>query len=289
MSTKLKIFNFLRNLLRLTGVDRLLPFFTSGKGYDSFFVKCIPQNYQYPGGVFRKATRNGIHYALDLSEYMEWVIYFDLNVEHRDELYPLVKQGMVILDVGGNIGETALNFAKLTGVNGRVISFEPVPETYRKFLVNLKLNDFSWLKAEQIALSDTTEKLYFDPASYNNSGGIYMRKNTDGLNFSVNALRLDEYVISENLARVDLVKIDVEGFELNVLKGAVHTLKLMRPVLFVEINGYNLSRQQASTAQIFNLLSDAGYSIFCEGIRVTVPPDKLHYDIIAMPDPLKVV
>ena len=283
MGAKLKIFNFLRNLLRIAGVDRVLPSFTAGKGYGNFFVKCLPQNYQYKKGVFRKVCRHGIHYSLDLSEYMEWVIYFDLNVEHREELYPLVKPGMVILDVGGNIGETALNFAKRTGPTGQVISFEPVPETFQKCLANLKLNGFPWLKAEQLALSDRNEALYFDPASYNNSGGIYMRRNTEGLEFSVRAMPLDDFVAANKLSKVNLIKIDVEGFEFNVLKGAVSTLKLMRPVLFIEINDHNLSRQHASASQIFGLLSDSGYRVFSGGREMIVPPEMTHYDIIALP------
>ncbi|MFN8153653.1 MAG: FkbM family methyltransferase [Bacteroidia bacterium] len=281
MGAKLDFFNSLRNVLRRTGVDRLLPYFTAGKGYDNFFVKCAPQNYQYPKGVFRKVCRNGIWYSLDLSEYMEWVIYFDLSVEHRNELYPLVKRGMKILDVGGNIGETAMNFARLTGEQGWVISFEPVPDTFRKFQVNAQLNEFANLKVEQMALSDKNETLYFDPATYNNSGGIYMRKETQDLSYSAQAVTLDDFVHDRQLSGIDFVKIDVEGFEFNVLKGAVNTLRKMTPVLFVEINDHNLQRQNSSSTMIFDLLAECGYRIYCEGREISSPPDNTHYDIVA--------
>lgn len=229
----------------------------------------------------RKVSRHGLLYALDLSEYMEWVIYFDLNVEYREKLYPLVKDGMVVLDVGGNIGETALNFAKITGPTGKVISFEPVPDTYLKCVRNLSLNNFSWLKVEQLALSDRNEQLYFDPSSYPNNGGIYMRRDTARLEFSVKARPLDEYIAAVKLPKVDLIKIDVEGFEFNVLKGALNTLNSMKPLLFVEINDHNLGRQHADAKQIFDLLSESGYRIFCEGAEMSSPPANPHYDIIA--------
>ncbi|MBL0097746.1 MAG: hypothetical protein IPP46_15550 [Bacteroidetes bacterium] len=71
-------------------------------------------------------VRHGVGYNLDISEYMEWVIYFDLNVEHRSELYPLIKPGFVIFDVGTNIGETLMSFANLVEKADSFFGFEPV-------------------------------------------------------------------------------------------------------------------------------------------------------------------
>lgn len=282
MSTKIRFFNFFRNIVRLTGADRLLISLTKGKGYGNFFVKCLPQNYQYPSPCFRKVKRNGIWFNLDLSEYMEWVIYFDLNVENRDDLYPLVKPGMHIFDVGTNIGETALNFAMLSGKQGSVVGFEPVPATFGKCRMNLQLNDFPWLKVENLALSDKSETLFFDPATYHNSGGIFMRKVGSDAACEVGAVTLDDYCSKNAVGKIDLLKIDVEGFELNVLKGAQVVLRKMRPILFVEINNNNLNRQNASAGDIFDLLGNLNYSVVrCDG--GIGPVNEGHYDIIARP------
>jgi FkbM family methyltransferase len=282
-SNKLVVFNFFRFLLKVVGLDRLLPVFTKNKGYDNFFVKCLPQNYQYSSGTFRKVQRNGVWFNLDLSEYMEWVIYFDLNVENREDLYPLIREGATVFDVGSNIGETALHFAKISGQNGRVIGFEPVPETYRKCALNLSLNNFSNLKVENIAISDKREVLYFDPATYNNSGGIFMKKGATDTTMSVDAMTLDEYCLINGIEKLDFIKVDVEGFELNVLKGAAIVLEKLRPVLYVEINNHNLSRQNASAAEVIGLLKNAGYLIQrCGGGDVLTGPDS-HFDIIARP------
>jgi FkbM family methyltransferase len=278
---KLIFFNFFRNILRLLSMDRALPFLTSGKGYTNFFVKCIPQNYQYPPRTFRKVVRHGVGYNLDISEYMEWVIYFDLNVEHRNELYPLIKPGFVIFDVGTNIGETLMSFAHLVGKGGFVYGFEPVPFTYAKCMDNLALNSFSNVKVENIALSDRAEKLFFDPLTYNNSGGIYMRKDADQEGGMVEAITLDEFVERNSITRLDFLKIDVEGFELNVLKGAVNSCKKFRPVLFIEVNSLNLSRQGVTSKDLINLIVSYGYHIHKVDEKEMDSTGLEHYDIIA--------
>ena len=160
-SKKVRFFNFFRNLIRIIKLDYLFPPLTNNKGYDNFFVKCIPQNYQYSKFSVRKVKRDGIWYELDLSEYMEWVIYYGLNVENRGDLYCLVKSDMVLFDVGSNVGETLLNFAKLTGENGKVYGFEPVPYSFNKCSNNISLNRFNNVSVSQIALSNKEETFFF--------------------------------------------------------------------------------------------------------------------------------
>ena len=255
-------------------------FFTNGKGYSNFFVKCIPQNYQYPLATFRRIERNGICYNLDLSEYMEWVIYYGLNVEHRSYLYPLVKSQFIVIDVGANVGETMLNFAFMVGSKGKVFAFEPVPSSFQKLLMNLSLNEFTNVIAENLAISDKAEVLYFDPATYYNSGGIFMKKGHSENMLSVKAVMLDDYVNSNNFEKINLIKIDVEGFELNVLKGAVQSCHKFKPILFIEVNDDNLQRQGASESELLQWLKSNNYDYEKLGM------DKLnsnakHYDILA--------
>lgn len=278
---KLVFFNFFRGILKLLGVDRILPFFTAGKGYDNFFVKCIPQNYQYAKGTFRKVKRDEIWFDLDLSEYMEWVIYYDLNVEKRDALYPLVREDMVLFDVGSNIGETLLHFAKMAGPNGRVFGFEPVPETYRKCKRNTELNNFSNLSLNQLALSDKAEILYFEPSGNNNSGGVFLQKNQSAGREQVRAITLDEFTDQLGLKKIDIIKIDVEGFEPNVIEGAVSTIRKYKPLLFIEIDKDNLARQGVTIEQFFNRIVQLDYSIKkADGDDLS----QNHYDIICTPN-----
>ncbi len=277
-----RFFNLFRNVFRLPVLEPLLARMTVNRGYDHILVKCIPQNYQYPPGTYRTVVRQGIHFRLDLSEYMEWVLYFGLNVEVREGLYPLVKEGMTILDIGTNIGETLLQFARLSGPGGKVIGFEPVPENYRKCLQNCSLNNFKTIRVEQLALSDKPETLFFEEATNRNSGGIFMHRQQQSGSSAVQALTLDEFVRKENISKVDLVKIDVEGFETNVLKGASYTCTSFHPVLFVEVDRQNLHRQGSSAEELHEIIRKYGYSIRRAGVEHG-DAGREHYDIIAEP------
>jgi FkbM family methyltransferase len=256
---------------------------TEGKGYDNFFVKCLPQNYQYRKNSLRIAKRDGIRYRLDISEYMEWVIYFGLRVEERDGLYPLVKPNMVIFDIGTNIGETLLNFARLTGPGGMVYGFEPVEENFKKCMLNISMNDFSHIRMNQVALSDKNEQLYFGVSSNSNSGGIFMQKEKNESAKMVEALKLDDFIAGINAGAIHFIKIDVEGFELNVLKGAVNTIRKFRPLLFVEIDEDNLKRQQVTHSEVESLIRSLGYEIRVAGEKKITEGSNLHYDIICEP------
>ena len=279
---RIRFFNIFRNVFRLPVLEPLLARLTANKGYDHLLVKCIPQNYQYPPGTYRTVVRQGVRFRLDLSEYMEWVLYFGLNVEVREGLYPLVKEGMSILDIGTNIGETLLQFARLTGPGGRVTGFEPVPENYRKCFHNISLNNFKTIRVEQLALSDKAETLFFEEATNRNSGGIFMHRQQQGASSAVQAVTLDEFVRKEGVSKVDLIKIDVEGFETNVLKGASYTCTSFHPVLFVEVDQQNLQRQGSSAEELQQIIRDYGYRI--RKARGEKGDEGLaHYDIIAEP------
>ena len=81
----------------------------------------------------RKVSRNGINFVLDLSDLVDWWIYFGFRDLGRMELFSKVKKGGIVIDIGANIGEVSMNFAKLAGPNGRVISFEPNRSNYKRY------------------------------------------------------------------------------------------------------------------------------------------------------------
>lgn len=285
-SRRVRFFNYFRNWIRIIRFDYFFPPLTTNKGYSNFFVKCIPQNYQYLKFSVRKVKRDGIWYELDLSEYMEWVIYYGLNVENRRDLYCLIKRDMVLFDVGSNIGETLLNFAKLTGETGKVYGFEPVPYSFDKCSNNISLNRFNNVSVSQIALSNKEETLFFQETNNNNSGGVFMNKNNTPGSYKVEGVTLDAYVERIGITHLDLIKVDVEGFETNVLKGASETCKKFRPKLFVEVDDVNLKSQGSSANELIALITSYGYQI--SKIESIVAPDQpiYHYDIYAVPTPI---
>jgi tRNA G37 N-methylase Trm5 len=122
--------------------EGLLYAFVGGTRYLSFLSKTIPNPYLYKPGSKRTVIRDGINYELDLSCLMQWVVFWNFREVQRDKLYSLVNEGDVVLDIGTNIGEMLLHFAKTVGNDGFVYGFEPDETNFANAKQNISLNDF---------------------------------------------------------------------------------------------------------------------------------------------------
>lgn len=85
-------------------IEQRLVRLTQNKTPDNFYVKIVPNNYQYPKNTIRNCERGGIRYSLDISDYIQYCIYYGIDFEPRGNLYNLVKNGTTVLDVGTNYG-----------------------------------------------------------------------------------------------------------------------------------------------------------------------------------------
>ena len=246
-----------------------------------------PNHRLFPSHARKTVKRRGISFDLRLSDYMDWLLYFHSDTDSSAPVLEYVNKDNVILDIGGNIGQTALFMAEKTGRNGRVVSFEPFPETYRRFLTNLKLNPgIQNLTVENIALGNSRDKLKMSATTEGNSGQTRIANPSEPGNnlVDVEVMPLSEYLKTRPLQKIDLIKIDVEGFEYNVLKGATDVIRSYQPVLFIELSDKNLQQQGSSVTQVVNLLSEMSYSVMDinsgEIIGETIPG---HTDVICFP------
>jgi FkbM family methyltransferase len=214
-----------------------------------------PDCVDYRGSPIRRAVRNGIAYDLDLSDYVQWTIYFGIERDEKAALFALAKPGQVVLDIGTNVGEVLMNFAKRVGPEGRVIGFEPNPATLAKCRHNLLLNAFENVELHGVALGDKSGEAFLGHPQAGNAGAD--RIGSAGI--PIKLTTLDEF--AAGLDRIDLIKIDVEGFDLKVLRGGKQTLKRLRPKLFVELCDANLREQGDSAAGLVAWLERHGYRI----------------------------
>jgi len=197
---------------------------------------------------------------LDISDYMEYIIYYGIKVEPRDFLFKQINENDFVIDIGANIGETLLNFAKVNST-GHCLGFEPVPYIFEKLKHNIGLNNFKNITIENLAISDIEEDLSFYFPTNNNSGGISLSKSNEKADQIVKAITLDSYVEDKKLDSIDFIKIDVEGFEYNVLKGAKQTIIKYRPKMFIELGNNILLRQGSSSQQVVKFLESYSYQI----------------------------
>ena len=218
----------------------------------------------------RIKTINGIAYELDLREVIDSSLYFtstyEIKIDRFFEKY--VKPGSTVVDIGANIGLHTLRSALLTGQTGKIIAIEPSTWAIKKLQRNLELNPelSKIIEIRHIALGENVEKaisLGFQ-SSYrlNGKNEIYSEV--------VDVLTLDSIAEQDSLQSVDFIKIDVDGHELHILRGAKKMLSISKPVLVVEFTpSYSTSYLDELTA-IEQHLRSLGYSAFTDD-ELSVP------------------
>ena len=133
----------------------------------------------------------------------------------------IIKEDQVVIDVGANIGYFTTLFSKLVGKSGKVFSFEPAPNNFEFLKKNVSLNNLQNVTICQMAASDISEKQNLFLSTWNFGDNRLFEKPRDERDLErkqvqVETVRLDE-IIHE---KIDFIKIDVQGFELQVINGA---------------------------------------------------------------------
>lgn len=231
--------------------------------FHSAFSRLYPSNTHYSKNTMRKVKRGNLFFELDISDYQDYLVYFNLDADSSKPLLKfLPKQEGLILDIGANIGQTALWIADyLNTASIKIIAFEPVPVTYNKLCRNINLNSFTNITLENIALGKEDGELIMVMPSPFNSGAFraLTEANKNEAKIKVKQTTLDNYLTSNN-KNVTFIKIDVEGFEYNALLGAEETIKKYLPILFIELSDSNLRSQGYSAKELVQLIRSYGYS-----------------------------
>jgi FkbM family methyltransferase len=260
MSSRFRsVANGARRLMIRAGLDRLVAWFGERAPRSRTLAKLRPDCAQYRRPTIRRARRDGLWFDLDLSDYMQWTVYYSVEKPVRARLYDLAVPGNVAIDVGANIGEVLLNFAQRVGPTGRAIGFEAHPETVRHCMSNLALNAVENAEVHGVGLGKAEGKLAFGRQCVSNSGADRFMAAGEGT-IEVPVTALDDFADRAALDAVDLIKIDVEGFEMNVLLGGERTIERFRPVMFIELCDDNLRAQGSSAAELVGWLDRHGYT-----------------------------
>ena len=125
---KTKLLNILRLIFLYRPFEVVLTYFTSDSIFGSFISKIPPNHYQYKTPSLRKAKRNGIHYNLDISDIIDWYIYYGFREKSKELLLESIKENDTVIDVGANVGGISLRAANIVGNKvGKIYSFEARP------------------------------------------------------------------------------------------------------------------------------------------------------------------
>jgi FkbM family methyltransferase len=212
----------------------------------------------------------GISFLLDPRDFVSATILSEKQWQPEvwDSLSPVLRAGSVLLDVGAHIGYFSLKGALKVGPSGRVISFEPNPETLVLLRDNVAVNRASNITVEPIACSDRDQMLTLFAAPIANTGASSLSRDNADLDpdtapakaYPVRARPIDDVVRELDLRRVDAIKIDVEGAEVSVLRGAIETLKRFHPKVVIEIVERQLASFHTTPADVTAILKEAGYN-----------------------------
>jgi FkbM family methyltransferase len=159
----------------------------------------------------------------------------------QDALTRELKPGATFYDIGANIGFVTLIAAKLVGPSGRVVAFEPVPKNVAAIKENLALNGIDWVDVQETAMgrdSGTASLIVSDVSAFSRLASINVPPGARET-IEVRVDSVDEFLARGSERPPDVVKIDVEGAELEVIEGMRHTLAEHQPVILCEIHDCN--------------------------------------------------
>jgi FkbM family methyltransferase len=237
-----------------------------------------------------------------MEEFVQWVDITDKHVsrgcmsdnyEPNESAYlkSKVQEGHEVLDIGANIGWFTLLASKLAGPRGKVHSFEPRPDTSRMLQKTITMNKLEdRVTICQTALSDVNGELHINwGRNTDNPGGSFVSRCDLGSSgyeqATVRASRLDDLLPE---AAPDVIKIDVEGAEPMVMRGALNAIRRKKPAILSELHPQQLSRVSGTTpAEYIKQMEAEGYACYLleNGVpsnRLKDFPDDLGRDLVSV-------
>jgi FkbM family methyltransferase len=251
-----RCFSYFARLARafsFPGKDRLMRLvYSPDKRTCDFVTEIIP----YDEGLIRVTT----------SFYLEWFLYLNRYYEAHvtQALKSTVKEDSVCLDVGANIGCHTLTMAHRAPY-GRVYAFEPNPATFERLMFNIRLNNLKNVSPLNLAISHQTGVSSFfvpdqDDCNQSKSSMIYSKTRGVVNEISVKAAQVKDIPELNNLAGCDLIKIDVEGYELICLKELGGVINQFLPVIIFEYDPQTWGQARASLEEVEGILPQ--YNLF---------------------------
>lgn len=148
----------------------------------------------------------------------------------------------------------------LVGINGRVFSFELIPQIAQQQKRNIELNGLKNVVLEMSGLGDDNKEIEVFWSEKWNTGNIKENLLESAAKKRIGKiLRLDDYVLENKIEKIDFIKCDVDGSEIGFLKGARKTLSKFKPSMIIELNEECQLRHGSSCSEVFDEIAPYGY------------------------------
>jgi FkbM family methyltransferase len=222
--------------------------------------------------TYRKRLANNFYMQVNPSEHIQQQLFWYGHYEKElgGLIRKILKPGDVFLDIGANIGYFSLLAAKHEPT-AKIISFEPVSSAFKKLEENISLNTAKNVNALNFGVGEKNEerKIYISDEDNTGMSSFQKPENYSGKTEMVKVITIDDWFRSSGLAKIDIIKLDVEGSELASINGMDEALKNFKPLVIVEINPETLSQFDLTPAAIFHRFGDlsfSGFLIFNSGV-----------------------
>lgn len=176
-------------------------------------------------------------------------------------LNKLLKVGSTVLDIGSNVGSLSIPLACQVGKNGSIISVEANPVIYSYLCGNVKFNNLVNIKTINSAIGNEEGRVEFSNISSDDMNKVIIQDKINNNTFEVKITTIDKLLENEKINSIRLLKIDIEGFELFALQGAINTLRKTE-IIYIESFEKHFNAYGYSTVDLIVLLKESSFSVF---------------------------
>ena len=222
-------------------------------------------------------VRHGLIRGMKRNGGLGWMpAWLSRSIKTREEMFwhDLAMGGLVVYDVGAFHGILTLFFASRAA---QVIAYEPNEVNHARLIENIRLNNLGNVVVRGLAIGSQARsgRLVYNPLM---AGGGSVNANAVGrVTQPVEITTLDHDIVASALPVPDLIKIDIEGWELEALEGAKATLNAHHPALFLEMHGETMREKRRKASAIVAFLGDVGYAniVHVESGKAIGPGDEV--------------
>lgn len=275
---------FMRTLLRLF-LRRVLRAYPFERGKYSILTKIfLSHAAPLAGTPIITRLKFGLRMKLDPAEYLQAHLYAfgDYELPTIRFIRSFLTRDAVCCDVGAQMGYLSLAMATAAEGTTTVHAFEPESVNAERFAENVALNGLRNVSLHRTAVSNVDGMLRLYLSNDRNAGTHSTIANSSNVSdefVEIPSTTLDSFAAAQALERLDLIKIDVEGAEFDVLRGADRVLRTLRPCVILELSDALQQQRGMTSKDIKVFMADRGYSAYAindDGTLVASAPDATH-------------
>jgi len=209
-------------------------------------------------------TKEGVFLELDQSDPVaSGAVALGVYERYESEIFrSKVKFGMAIIDIGANLGYYTAIASKLTGDKGLVVAFEPEPNFFKLLSRNIGRNNLKNVACFELAIAEKNGLTNLYLSNENKGHNSIIRSEELKTSVQVKTTTLDNFLDFQKIAKVDIIKMDIEGAEILALEGMKNTLIKHLPLLFLEFSPHSITKINRNPIDLLSILRGIGYSIF---------------------------